>query len=397
MRLKIKKPRDVINRKDLAARLDAAASSGGDLTKPNARGPVLALFKGALEDGRREVQRRFEEREAVGSATMHSGAYLLDQLIRTLHEFTTIRVFPQIAGDHVALIATGGYGRAEIAPQSDLDVMFLLHHKAGKELNQAVEWMLYMLWDMGLKVGHATRTVSEAVELAKTDVTICTSLLEARWISGDHELFKALEQRFERDVIQGSEAQFVKAKLEERDARHERMGDSRYVLEPNIKDGKGGLRDLQTLFWIARYIYRVKDVAGLIEKGVLDKTDARRFSKAQRFLWTLRCHLHYLAGRPEETLGFNVQSDLAERMGYTDHAGALGVERFMKHYFLVARDVGDLTRVICAVLEHQHAKRSRLTLPSFNFRKKRVPGFIVEAGRLTVEDAEVFKKDPVNL
>ena len=397
MRLKIKKPRDVINRKALAARLNALALNAGDLTKPKARGPVLALFKEALEEGHREVQRRFEEQEATGSATLRAGAYLLDQLIRTLHEFTTTRVYAQTAADHMALIATGGYGRAEIAPQSDLDVMFLLHHKAGKELNLAVEWMLYMLWDMGLKVGHATRTVNEAVELAKTDVTISTSLLESRWISGDHALFVELEKRFERDVIQGSEAQFVKAKLEERDARHERMGDSRYVLEPNIKEGKGGLRDLQTLFWIARYIYRVNDVSGLVEKGVLDKTDARRFTKAQRFLWTLRCHLHYLAGRPEETLGFNVQGELAQRMGYTDHAGALGVERFMKHYFLVARDVGDLTRVICAVLEHQHAKRSRLVLPSFNFRKKKVPGFKVEAGRLTVEDADVFKRDPVNL
>ena len=401
MRLKIKKPRDVICRKTLAERLDAIAKeaevSGVDLTKPKARGQVLAVFKGALEDGRSEIQRRFEDRASAGAATLRAGAYLLDQLIRTLHEFTTTRVFPKIKDEHIALIATGGYGRAEIAPHSDLDVMFLMHHKAGPDLNQGVEWMLYMLWDMGLKVGHATRTVNEAVELAKADVTICTSLLESRWISGDNDLFKAFEQRFERDVIKGSEAQFVTAKLDERDTRHERMGDSRYVLEPNIKDGKGGMRDLQTLFWIAQYLYRVKDVSGLVDKGVLDKTDASRFAKAQRFLWTVRCHLHYLAGRPEETLSFNVQNDLANRMGYTDHAGTTGVERFMKHYFLVARDVGDLTRVICAVLEHQHAKKSRLGLPSFNFRKKRVPGFKVDAGRLTVEGVAVFKDDPVNM
>lgn len=398
MLLKIKKPRDVVCRKTLAQRLSVIATDPKvDMTKPKERGLALAVFKGALEDGRAEIQRRFEAREASSTRTLRAGAYLLDQLIRTLHEFTTNQVFPQTKEEHMALIATGGYGRAEIAPQSDLDVMFLLHHKAGADFNLAVEWMLYMLWDMGLKVGHATRTVAETVELSKTDVTICTSLLEARWISGDNDLFKAFEARFENDVIKGSEAEFVSAKMKERDDRHDRMGDSRYVLEPNIKDGKGGLRDLQTLFWIAQYLYRAKSVADLVAKGVLDKTDASRFAKAQRFLWGVRCHLHYLSGRPDETLSFDVQNDLADRMGYADRPGATGVERFMRHYFLVARDVGDLTRVICAVLEHQHAKKSRFTLPSFNFRKNRIPGFQVDGGRLTVESADVFKEDPVNL
>lgn len=414
MRLKIKNPREVICRKSLAERLDALAHEAQvpaqsqaraqkgavDFSKPSARAPVLAAFKDALEHGHREIRRRFEAREAAGAATLRAGAYLLDQLIRTLHEFTVTHVKPLAPGD-MSLIATGGYGRAEIAPYSDLDLMFLVAAKpanaSGGEINAAVEWMLYMLWDLGLKVGHATRTVDETVRLAKSDITICTSLLESRWISGDIALFDQFKGRFARDVIKGTEAQFVTAKLEERDARHERMGDSRYVLEPNIKDGKGGLRDLQTLFWIAKYLYRVETVAELVDRGVLDKTDARRFTKAQRFLWTVRCHLHYLAGRPEETLSFNVQSDLAERMGYTDHAGARGVERFMKHYFLVAKDVGDLTRIICAVLEHQHTKKARIALPSFNFRKKRIPGFQVDGGRLTVDGPEVFKKDPLNL
>lgn len=403
MRLKIKTPRDVINRKALARTLDAlaveaeqTASGPVDWNKPQARGPVLAVFKSALEDGRGEIQRRFENREAAGAATMRAGAYLLDQLIRTLHEFTVHHVQPLDETD-ISLVATGGYGRAEVAPFSDLDVMFLVAAKPTGAINQAVEWMLYMLWDLGLKVGHATRTVDETVKLAHDDQTIATSLLEARWISGDPALFAAFQRRFEHNVVRGTEANFVKAKLDERDERHERMGDSRYVLEPNIKDGKGGLRDLQTLFWIAKYLYRVETVPELVEKGVLDKADARRFTKAQRFLWTVRCHLHYLAGRAEETLSFNVQGDLAERMGYTDHAGASGVERFMKHYFLTAKEVGDLTRIMCAVLEHQHAKKARITLPSFNFRKSRTPGFKVDGGRLTIEGPEVFTNDPNNL
>lgn len=399
MPLKVKKPREIIDRKAFQAHLSALAdgAKSADFTKPKLRGEVLTLFKAVQDLGRTEIQRRFEAGEAGGEATLRAGAYLLDQIIRTLQEFTLAQVYPALKDEHMAMVATGGYGRAEIAPHSDLDLMFLLHHAATDEINRAVEWMLYMLWDLGLKVGHATRSVADTVALAKTDITISTSLLEARWVCGDVDLFQAFEKRFESDVVKGSEPAFVKAKLDERDDRHARMGDSRYVLEPNIKDGKGGLRDLQTLFWIAKYLYRVNDLAGLVACGVLDKIDAKRFATAQKFLWTVRCHLHYLSGRPDETLSFNVQADLAERMGYTDHAGASGVERFMKHYFLIARDVGDLTRVICAVLEHQHAKKPRITLPSFNFRKKRIPGFRLDGGRLNVEGVQTFKDDPVNL
>jgi len=395
MRLKIKDPRGVICRKTFMAELCAIAHAG-NVRKPKARASALKVFKRALEAGRAEVQRRFETREATGARTLREGAFLLDQLIRTLHEFTITHVF-EMPDEAISLIATGGYGRAEISPHSDLDLMFLLPKTPHPATTDAVEWMLYMLWDMGLKVGHATRTIDEAIRMAKGDITISTSLLEARWISGDHDLFVVFEKRFERDVIRGQEAEFVKAKLEERDQRHDRMGDSRYVLEPNIKDGKGGLRDLQTLFWIAKFLYRVDDISGLVEKGVLHKDDARRFNKAQKFLWTVRCQLHYLSGRPDETISFNVQNDLAQRMDYSDRRGVSAVERFMKHYFLVAKDVGDLTRVICAVLEHQHTKKPRITMPSFNFRKRKFPGFKVDSGRLTFEHPKVFKEDPVNL
>ena len=187
---------------------------------------------------------------------------------------------------------------------------------------------------------------------------------------------------------------FVEAKLGERDARHERMGDTRYVLEPNIKEGKGGLRDLQTLFWIAKYLYGVNEVSVLVEKGVLTKRDAKRFAKAQNFLWTVRNHLHYVSGRSEERLTFNVQSELAQRMAYKDHAGARGVERFMKHYFLIAKDVGNLTRIICAVLEAEHQKR-RFHIPRLSFMRRNINGFSVDGDRLTLESDEALKKQPI--
>ena len=138
------------------------------------------------------------------------------------------------------------------------------------------------------------------------------------------------------------------------------MGDSRYVLEPNVKDGKGGLRDLQTLYWIAKYLYRVEDVGALVEQGVLTRAEVSGFEKARLFLLTLRCHLHAVAGRAEDRLTFDLQPEVGRRMGYTDHAGTRGVERVMKHYFLVAKEVGDLTRILCAALEAAQRRRPKI-------------------------------------
>ena len=255
-----------------------------------------------------------------------------------------------------------------------------------------------MLWDAGLHVGHATRSVDDCVRLAKGDLSIRTSLLEARWLWGETALFCAFEQRFCAEVVAGSGATFVEQKLAERDARHERMGDSRYVLEPHIKEGKGGLRDLQTLFWIAKYLYRVKGVADLVDRGVFTEADVRQFRRAQNFLWTVRCHLHYVVGRPEERLTFNVQEVIASRLGYNDRSSGRGVERFMKHYFVITKTVGELTRVLCAVLEDQHKKtRLRFRLPSLSrsFFRRMPPGLKIDGGRLTVDGPESLVRDPV--
>jgi [protein-PII] uridylyltransferase len=251
---------------------------------------------------------------------------------------------------------------------------------------------------LGLKVGHATRSTDEALRLARDDMTIRTSLLESRWLWGDEKLFKEFKRRFRTELADGTGLAFVEAKLAERDARHDRMGDTRYVLEPNIKEGKGGLRDLQTLFWIAKYLFQVDDVKELQNLGVLTADDVELFSKAENFLWTVRCHLHYLSERAEERLTFDVQNEIAASMKYADGDGAQGVELFMKDYFLVAKDVGDLTRILCAVLEEQHKKsRQRFRLPSFGFMKREIEGFILDGDRLTVEDNDAFKKDPVKM
>ena len=395
----IAKPRDIIDRKALLGELGDLVEWSGYTPKTQAQ--ILKIFKSAHTRGWIEVRRRFEEDAATSRDVMHANAYLIDQLIRAIYDFALTSVYPAAnptTGELLSLTATGGYGRGELAPFSDIDLMFLLPYKLTAHSEQVVEYILYTLWDLGLKVGHATRSIKEAIRLARDDMTIRTSLLEARWLWGDKGMFENFRKRFRAEVADGTGYDFVEAKLAERDNRHDRMGDTRYVLEPNIKEGKGGLRDLQTLFWIAKYLYRVDDVKELQELGVLTAKDVRLFTKAEAFLWTVRCHLHYLSGRAEERLTFDVQNEIGNRMGYVGRASAQGVERFMKHYFLIAKDVGDLTRILCAVLEEQEKKsRARFRLPSFSFRKREIEDFVLDGDRLTVEDKDAFKKAPVRM
>jgi [protein-PII] uridylyltransferase len=397
--VRIRQQRGIIDRKALTTELDELVAWEGYADRTRSR--VLALFKKALQEGEAEVRRRFEEGEASGLWTVQNRSFLVDQLVATAYDFAERHAYPVAnpsKGEQMCICAIGGYGRGQLAPFSDIDLMFLLPYKQNPHVEQVVEFMLYLLWDLGLKVGHSTRSVDEALRLAERDMMIRTSLLDARWLWGDRTLFDTFKQRFNDELVAKTGPEFVDAKLAERDERHERMGDSRYVLEPNIKEGKGGLRDLQTLFWMATYLYRVDSIRALAKRKVLTATDVRRYTKAEKFLWTVRCHLHYLTGRPEERLTFDVQTALAERMGYTDRAGVLGVERFMKHYFLIAKDVGDLTRVLCAVLEEQHKKkRSRIASFLFAAPRRRIPGFKVDGDRLTVESADAFKRDPIKL
>src|SRR5213079_3497546 len=199
-------------------------------------------------------------------------------------------------------------------------------------------------------------------------------------------------------------AQFVAAKLAEREERHRRAGQSRYLVEPNVKDGKGGLRDLHTLFWIAKYVYRVRETDELLERGVFDAQEYRTFRRCADFLWSVRCNIHFFSGRAEERLSFDMQREIAIRLGYTSHPGMQDVERFMKHYFLVAKDVGDLTAILCAGLEARQAKPAPVLSRMMARLRPRAlrtlsesEDFLVENNRINISDPEVFRRDPVNL
>ena len=386
----------IVDLRSLMAEL--AATTAADLPAEQMRARVLAVLKNAVTAGDGELRRRFDDGMS-GTDLVCARCYMVDQIVRLAYGYVTEQLYPSgnpSKGERLALVAVGGYGRGELAPHSDVDLLFLLPYKMPPRSEQVTEAVLYLLWDIGFKVGQAVRSVDDCIRHAKADMTIRTSLLERRFLCGDEALFQELSERFMKAVQAGTGAEFIEAKLAERDRRHARLGGSRYVLEPNIKDGKGGLRDLHTLYWIGKYLYRVADVSELVPQGVLTRREVARFEKAENYLWTLRCHLHYQAGRAEERLTYDLQKQVAPRMGYKAHAGTQDVERLMKHYFLIAKDVGALTRIFCAALEAEHKRRPRLSLAVLA-RRRRIAGFPLERDRLTVRSAKVFEDTPLDM
>jgi [protein-PII] uridylyltransferase len=390
----------------LAARQEVADLVAARESRSEGRAAVLERLKGLLNSAHAAARHQLEA-DGDGRRCAQGLSLFQDELIRILFDYTVSHVYPAsdaANGDRMAIVATGGYGRGMLAPCSDVDVLFLLPGKPTPWGAGVAEHMLYILWDLGLKVGHATRTVEQCLDMAKADLTIQTGLLDARLIYGDRALFEELERRFRAEVVRGSERAFIEAKMAERDDRHRRTGESRYVVEPNIKDGKGGLRDLHTLHWLAKCLFGELPGEGDAEAGVFSATEIATFRRCEDFLWTIRCHLHFLTGRPEERLSFGVQPLMAERLGYRERGGLRAVERFMKHYFLVAKDVGDLTTILCSALEMQQLKRAPRLNELLNplswvtrRRIRRMTDFRIDNERLNVADPEVFKRDPVNL
>ncbi|ANY79720.1 [protein-PII] uridylyltransferase [Microvirga ossetica] len=369
------------------------------------RAKLVPELKNLLEEAHREAQGKLLESNN-GLVCARYFCDRMDELVRIVHDAVVRHLYPAAnpsSGERLAVAATGGYGRGTLAPGSDVDLLFLLPYKQTAWGESVVEAMLYVLWDLKLKVGHATRSVEECLREAHGDMTIRTSLLEARFLFGDRELFDNLEKRFEQEIVATSAAEFVDAKLKERDARVAKAGASRYLVEPNVKDGKGGLRDLNTLFWIAKYVYRVKEPKELVKAGLFTQGEFNLFSRCEEFLWRVRCHMHFATGRAEERLTFDLQRSIAERIGYAPRGGLSAVERFMKAYFLIAKDVGDLTAIVCAELEARQTKRRPMLDRMFGrFRRQRGGAlvgddFTVDNNRLNVACDEAFERDPVNL
>jgi [protein-PII] uridylyltransferase len=397
--------REIFDATALAAECDKLAAQH-EGREAELRAALSGRLKAALIDGRAAAEKLLLK-DRHGRRCAGRLCYMQDEIIRLLYDFVTKHLYPTqnpSEAERMAIVATGGYGRGLLAPGSDIDLLFLLPYKQTAWGESVAETILYCLWDMGLKVGHATRSVDECIRQAKADMTIRTSVLEARFLLGEQKLFDELIARFDKDVVQGTAAEFVSAKLAEREERHRRAGQSRYLVEPNVKDGKGGLRDLHTLFWIAKYVYRVRQPEELLERGVFDREEYALFGRCEDFLWSVRCNLHFLTGRAEERLSFDLQREIAERLGYTERPGMKDVERFMKHYFLMAKDVGDLTAVLCSELEDRQAKPAPVLsrmVARLRPRGRRIlldtDDFIADKNRIKLAGPDVFKRDPVNL
>jgi [protein-PII] uridylyltransferase len=387
----------------------AAASTGA---APMSRDVALDVFRRHLARVQVHVRDVFEQGNLPGLKAARLLSDLTDGLIAALFDYA-VSLVPGAAKSgalKLTIAATGGYGRAVLAPFSDLDLLFLTPDRrriaflgranAQADVHRTVEFMLYFLWDLGLKVGHATRSVSECIQAAGADVTIRTSLLDARHIAGEAATFANFAKQFRKSCVAAGPGGFLAAKQAERDARHKRYGESPFVVEPNVKEGRGGLRDLQTLYWMSSFVFGTGDFAKLADPdgpggGILTPTEARLARRSWSWLWTLRFHLHYVAGRAEDRLTFDLQPVIGARMGYARRDRQDGVERFMRHYFLTAREVTRLTQVMEPALI-----RAALGPPASAGKTDAAlvaAGFILADGKLLAAKGHEFDREPIQM
>jgi [protein-PII] uridylyltransferase len=363
------------------------------------RKEVVMILSAARTQGMERIFEAFAAEPFNARRTIRAYSWLTDCLIACCYHMACTHLHPepgQQADTALSLVAVGGYGRGEMAPGSDVDLMFLTPGKLTRWAENVIETLLYVLWDLRLKVGHAARTVQECLDLGREDFTIRTALLEHRFIVGDAALARTLHKTLRKELFKGTGREFTEAKLAERDARHLKYGE-RYVVEPNVKEGKGGLRDLQSMFWIAKYVHGVETVSALVKLNVFRPEEIDNFRDAENFLWAVRCHLHLVSGRPNEQLTFDMQVAVAERMGYIDKGGRRAVEHFMQDYFRAATKVGDLTRIFLTFLEASHVKSEPLLERIFNRRRKLRENYKVVHGRLALISDKKFLSDPLNI
>jgi [protein-PII] uridylyltransferase len=391
-------PDEIIDATQLKARIDDATRTIGDLRA--ARADVVHILAEARQAGNAALANAFAAAPLAAGALVASLSHLTDVLVTTAFDVARHRLHPApnpTEAERIALFAVGGYGRAEMAPHSDVDLLFLTPWKITPWAESVIESMLYILWDLKLKVGHSSRTVADCLRLAKSDVTIRTALLEHRFLGGWQPLAVELDDRLWKELFRSTGPQFIEAKLAERAERHRRQGGQRYVLEPNVKEGKGGLRDLQTLYWIGKYLHRVPSSEGLVGAGLLTRDEYDSFRRAEEFLWCVRCHLHLITARATDQLTFDLQVEVAERMGYRDSGGRRAVEHFMQDYFRHATRVGELTRVFLTELEARHVKPEASFMGMFRRPKRIAKGYRLVQGRIDVIDARAFLADNLNL
>ncbi len=362
------------------------------------RDQLFKILKIQMDHNKKLIKNKFLA-TSDGSLNVGLNVILIDSLLKVIFKNS---YFHSFGNKHYqfTLIAVGGYGRGELSPHSDLDILFLLPNKLRKndtkKIENVIQLILYILWDLGYTVGHSTRTIDDCIEKSRSDLTISTSLLEKRFVAGNNDIYDLLNNKFKIFIDNTKTLDFVEAKLKESETRHKRFGESRYVVEPNVKDGKGGLRDLHTLIWILKFAYKVDTISKLINVGALTKEEAVPFAEAQRFLLSVRCHLHYRANREDDRLAMDAQLEIAKSMNFKNTITHKDVERFMKRYFLATKTVGNLTRIFCAAIETEFNKPLRMSFLSFKKREDITP-FTLEVGRIFSYKREILTENPINI
>ncbi len=387
----------IFDNSGVSAALDAAFSEakGPD----SIRGAAVHVLGAALTEGRNAIADAFLDDPGNARPAVRSYAWLADRIVTSALDMAISQLHPiavPTEAERIAVLAVGGYGRAEMAPYSDIDLLFLTPYKITPWAESVIESMLYALWDLHLKVGHASRTVAECIRLGRGDYTIRTALLEHRFVDGHQPLESELRERLWSELFRNTATDFIEAKLAERAERHARQGGQRYMVEPNVKEGKGGLRDLQSLFWIDKYLHEIQDTAELVRMNVFRQEEFDAFVRAENFLMAVRCHLHLIAGRAQDQLTFDRQVEVARRMGYRDRGGRREVEHFMQDYFRHATRVGELTRIFLTALEERHVKRQPMLAGLFR-RRRVAKGYRIEFNRLNIANETEFFSDRLNI
>lgn len=354
---------------------------------------IISFFQKEKE----RVRARFLENKAREPLTFpaeHSA--LVDKTIRALYGVVAKHnKTPQ--NDLPCLIALGGYGRAELAPFSDIDLLFLTESSPSASVQKFIEVFCAAFWRTGLKLSHSARTQDDCTAFMQKDLHFLTSLLEKRHICGAKPVFVRLEKSLRAHIGHVTAGTLITAKLAEQDARHRKMGDSRYTLQPNVKESKGALRDIHTLFWLANFLDGSRTPRDLAHLNVLTAQEAETLARAHDFFWRIRCHLHLHAGRADDRLTFDCQPDIAAAMGYAGKEANVRAENFMKDYFLMANETGNLTRILCADIEARALSVGGTAGTRKIAHDDIIEGFPVLNNRLTVSSAAQFRATPADM
>lgn len=366
---------------------------------------ILGLYKTFLKV--EEHRLRMWHKSGAGGRELAQGrAHLIDVLLKHIFRAADDH-YRQAHSDKIvpiALVAIGGFGRGELSPHSDIDITFL-HDQGGRTasdhpyIKEMVGQILYMLWDVGLKVGHSTRSIAEAVAQANQDMQSKTSMIESRLLIGDNKIYDAFRAALIKDCVRGHEQDYIAARMEDQKARHEKFGDTVYLQEPNVKSGCGGLRDFQNLIWMAFFKHGVLELADLRKRGYLQAPEQRQLEAAYDFILRVRNSMHYMTNRPCDVIGIGLQPQIATEFGYRHRDMLRRTEAFMRDYYTHSRNIFLLTNTLAERMALKPPKFSRLgaLLGRRARREETFDGFSMRDGLIAAASPNVFKHDPLRL